>query len=166
MIAPVVRKRVNELLDQFGYDFTQFTLTHFIRWIEEREKVTFILKRWEAPPGCSGSMLLDYRPNIHILFYNENASPLHQTHIILHELAHYLLGHIPEDHVTRRELIHLFHHGVLQQTNAIFLRSGLDDEQEQEAELLAMTIQTKIIEAARLSALHQPIPLLTDLGLG
>lgn len=165
MRPSAVQKNVHELFQQLGYDFTQFTLPHFIHWLEEREKVTFQLLAWDAEPGCSGSLWLDYEPNHHLIFYNQNVSPLHQAHIILHELAHYLLGHTPEHQVTRQELTRWFHRQELS-AKSIFLRSQLSDEQEQEAELLAMLIQSHIIQAERFSALHQPIPLLTDLGLG
>ena len=53
------------------------------------------------PVPCGMWVAADSRDYI---FYEADTSPLHQAHIILHELAHALLGHDPA-HVANPELL-------------------------------------------------------------
>jgi hypothetical protein len=80
---------------------------------------------WIAAPGG------DY------IFYEAETTPLHQAHIVLHELAHLLCGH-QSAHVLEPELLRSLvpdlDPSVLER---VLRRASYDTEQEQEAELLA-----------------------------
>lgn len=78
---------------------------------------------WIATPGAD-----------HV-WYEHGTSPLHQDHIILHELAHVICGHAfsGDDPTLRRLLPHL-HPAVVTQ---MLGRASYTTEQEQEAETLA-----------------------------
>lgn len=78
-------------------------------------------------------------PSVDVVFYEERAAPLHQRHIILHELGHLLCDH-----------------DGLDGTDLATLLSGIDpsdeglrgtrytDAEEQEAEMIATLILTRI----------------------
>ncbi|MGF1425076.1 hypothetical protein [Kitasatospora sp. LaBMicrA B282] len=81
-------------------------------------------------------------PNADQVYYTPVTSPLHQTHIILHELAHMLLDHQQNSAAAPEALSRLF--PDLDPAMAARLlargRSEATDRQEQEAELLASLI--------------------------
>lgn len=78
------------------------------------------------------------------VFYEADTSPLHRAHIILHELAHALLGHDPA-RIARAELLrellpdldtHLLEH--------VLERASYARPDEQEAELLASLLLSRL----------------------
>ena len=78
------------------------------------------------------------------IFYESDTTPLHRAHIILHELAHLLLGHrsaeIADADLLRALVPHLDAH-VLE---TVLRRAGYDTEHEQEAELLASLLLARL----------------------
>src|SRR5919202_1513955 len=78
------------------------------------------------------------------IFYEADTSPLHQTHIILHELAHAVLGHDPA-RIAHPELLR----ELLPDLGAHLLESVLERASyarpdEQEAELLASLLLSRL----------------------
>ena len=84
------------------------------------------------------------QPNAEVIYYEQQTSPLHQEHIILHELAHLLCGHTGRaelgDEHTRR-LFPTLGPGLI---SRVLGRGGYSSEEEREAEILA----TMILRAA------------------
>ncbi len=90
---------------------------------------------WPGPCGAwVASLAVDY------IFYEQATSPLHQQHIILHELSHLLCGHTPVT-VAETEVTHLLFPAVRPDAvQRLLRRTGYSAINEQEAELLASLI--------------------------
>jgi hypothetical protein len=93
------------------------------------------------PVPCGMWVAADSRDYV---FYEADTSPLHRAHIILHELAHALLGHDPA-RIARAELLrellpdldaHLLEH--------VLERASYARPDEQEAELLASLLLSRL----------------------
>lgn len=79
-------------------------------------------------------------PTVDVIFYEQETSPMHQEHIILHELCHLLCDHRPtpvSDTDYARLLFPDLHPGTVQH---LLQRAGYSTDQEREAELLASLI--------------------------
>lgn len=74
------------------------------------------------------------------LIYERNTSPLHQEHIILHELSHLLCGHTGTATLTEEHARLLFPALDPGMVGRVLGRTGYSTEEEQEAELLASMI--------------------------
>ena len=150
-----VSEKLKEVIDRLEYDFSQFELAHFIQHIERLKRREIILTPLPFEPGLSAVWIraetADY------IFYNVRTHPIHQTHNILHELAHILLDHTcwtieqeqglpPEllDHVQTSPL-----QGRLRKADP-HLRA---DHEEQEAEAVVFLIQKRLVTANRISQL-------------
>ncbi|MFC5825880.1 hypothetical protein [Nonomuraea insulae] len=74
------------------------------------------------------------------IWYQEHTTPLHQEHIILHELAHLLRGHT-ESPVEREELLRrLFPSLDTDMVRRVLGRVSYHNQQELEAEYIASLI--------------------------
>jgi hypothetical protein len=103
-------------------------------------------------PGACGlwvaTPLRDY------VFYESDTSPLHQAHIILHELGHVIWGHRSADVLDHRVLQALLPDidpGVLE---TVLRRARYETIEEQEAEMLASLVLPRL---APESPAHTPI---------
>ena len=107
------------------------------------------LESWRLPTDVAGIWLASGGTDY--IFYAQDATPPHQEHIILHELAHILSGHAQEqiDAQALHELYfsHLDHDTV----HLALSRSCYDSKTEREAEVLASLIEQRW-RVARLAA--------------
>jgi hypothetical protein len=87
---------------------------------------------WIATDSC------DY------VFYEAETSPLHRAHIVLHELAHALMGHgaarITREETLRQLLPNLGEHLL----ESVLERASYEKPAEQEAELVASLLLSKL----------------------
>ena len=123
-----------------NYDFTDFTLDHFITQVEADRQRTLFIADYDFEPDLHGAWLpavtADY------LFVSRSAHPIHRNHIILHEIAHMLLNHRAHDlsAVLGAELSALLglsdRWGHLRSTRS----AEADPEQEQEAEQFVLLL--------------------------
>ncbi len=92
------------------------------------------------------------------IFVDQQTSPLHRQHIVLHELAHMLCGHaagdLPENDMLRR----LFPDLSPAMVRTVLSRASYQSEPEREAELLASLI------LARAQPATVPIMAVTDVS--
>ena len=81
-------------------------------------------------------------PSVDVVFYEERAAPLHQRHIILHELGHILCDHKGLDETALAVLLS----GTDPSEKLLRAPQGnrYSDEEEQEAEMIATLILTRI----------------------
>ena len=83
-------------------------------------------------------------PTLDFVVYESRTSPLHQVHIVLHELSHLLCGHHPapvmDDELSRLLLPDLDPRLVRQ----VLGRTRYSDVEEQEAELVASLILEQV----------------------
>jgi hypothetical protein len=79
-------------------------------------------------------------PSADLIFYEEETSPLHQDHIILHEISHLVCGHEPVP-VSEGEISLLLFPDLQAQTvKHVLQRGGYSTFEEREAETLASLI--------------------------
>ena len=147
--SPQARKILSEL----NYDFRDFTIDHFIDWIETVRGRKFILYPWTMPSGMFGAwMTVGDEPKEYI-FYRDSISRLHQIHVILHELSHFLCGH-PTKTITKKLIQESFNSGrVLPFNDLVQLRSPEMSVYEHEAESLASLIQDQVIRYSQVEQL-------------
>ena len=83
-------------------------------------------------------------PTEDLVFYERDTSPLHQEHIILHEVCHLLCGH-PPALVDERELGQLLVPDLAPGTlRHVLRRAAYSGDEEREAELLASLILERV----------------------
>jgi len=131
------------LLAGMDYDFSQFTMEGFARWLEQRRGRRIVFVPWPMPPTLFGAWLTggddDY------VFYEENTLPIHQAHIQLHEMAHMLCGHPAARIDSLPAQTPLRQAEMSSVVSALFLRSSHTGEIELEAETLASLIQEQAL---------------------
>lgn len=88
-------------------------------------------------------------PDGDLIFYEENTSPLHQTHIILHEIAHLLFGHQPTSVADIAALRSLLPHVSPETLRHILQRTTYSVKDEREAELLASLVLARTMPLER-----------------
>ena len=131
---------MRKILNDLNYDFRNFTLTDFIRWLESSNQWAFHCEPAPLPPGIFGAWLTSSHQTEYIL-YDAEGSAFHRTHIILHELCHWLLGH-PTRSIDGND------------NNVVYMTSGVDDEllaavRELEAETLCSLILDRVVRYQR-----------------
>ena len=84
--------------------------------------------------------------NADYIVYEENTSPLHRMHIILHEIGHILCDH-QSAHTTKLADFASHLDGAL--VERLLKREHGDSREEQEAELIAYLIHSKIDSVGR-----------------
>lgn len=148
-----ISKTLKEVIDQLGYDFSQFELAHFIQHIEQLQRREILVMALPFEPGLSALWIraetADY------IFYNARTHPVHQLHNILHELAHIILNHschaidqaLPPDILSLTRAAHP--QGRLRKADP-HLRM---DQEEREAEAFVFLIQKRLMAANRMNRL-------------
>ena len=87
-----VKSEANKILQELEYDFRVFTIEGFVRHVGETREREIITIPWAMPPMLFGAWISDEEPREYI-FYRNDVSGIHQIHIQLHELSHFLFGH-------------------------------------------------------------------------
>src|SRR5687768_870446 len=75
-----------------NYDFKDFSLEDFIDHIARLERREIILQSWPFQKKELSAIWLP-QETAHYILYNACYHQIHQTHSILHEVAHLVLGH-------------------------------------------------------------------------
>lgn len=180
MLSIAAKKEIRDFIDILGYDFSIFELNNFVQFIANRrgKAILIVPVRFESPE-LSGvwlpTALIDY------IYFRENDTHfIHQTHIILHEIGHMMLGHralpidmLLVDDVDMSSLLDA--PSVSEEKCKVLLRQAqkiYDDPQEEEAELFGQIIQELILQNKRLkylvkrsSSLDRTIPVTDSMGL-
>jgi len=149
-VAPAAEKVLAEL----RYDFRSFTIGDFISHIGQERQRTIITIPWRMPPALFGAWMSDADEPKEYIFYRENVPVIHQIHIQLHELSHFLLGH-PTLQINRTMIASRVLEGeaLLPFADLPRLRSPHKDDFEFQAETLASLIQKEVIQKASLGRL-------------
>jgi len=142
-----VKNRMQALLDSLDYDFRQFTLEDFTRWLERRRgrKISFV--PWTMPPSMSGAWIAEANGDRDYVFYADETHGIHQAHIKLHELAHMLCGHSTAE-VDKKQTRALLRQTIQDPTiiHGVLLRSHTrTSEKDREAETLTVLIQDRVL---------------------
>jgi hypothetical protein len=90
-MSQAIKKQMEIFLDSLDYDFEQFTVEGFARWLERRRGRPIVFVEWELPPDTPGIWVAcdecDY------VYYDADTVPIHHAHHRLHELGHILREH-------------------------------------------------------------------------
>ena len=141
-------RHIQSVLDGLQYDFDAFALDHFVQYLEVRRGRSVIRVPYDFKPGLTGLWIpaetADY------IFYTQFTHPIHQVHIILHEIAHMLLEHPCKriDQILPAELVN-----TLRISDKVLSRSSKQvsgDVEELEAESFVYLVQERIVVAKRL----------------
>jgi hypothetical protein len=122
-----------------------FDIQAFCQVVAQGRNRPIMLHAMSSGLGACGvwvaSLTRDY------IFYEEETGPLHQQHIILHELSHLLCSHTPTP-VTDAEISEvLFPYLRPEVIRSLLRRAAYSTEEEQEAELLASLILGQVTAA-------------------
>ena len=147
-----VKSEANKILQELEYDFRVFTIEGFVRHVGETREREIITIPWAMPPMLFGAWISDEEPREYI-FYRNDVSGIHQIHIQLHELSHFLFGH-PTLQINRKLMADV----AAGQTSFPFadlprLRSPNKTTIETEAETLASLIQKQVIQNSQMDRL-------------
>jgi len=149
--------KAEKILKELRFDFASFSMEAFLRHVGESRGRKIVCLPWdrEMPFDVFGAWVVDAEHSIVYIFYRSSLHPIHQTHVVLHELAHYLCGH-PTLHVTEELLNRI----AAQQASLPFsdlpqLRSNSKAQMEAEAEALADLIQKRILRHDHVERLAQ-----------
>jgi hypothetical protein len=100
-----------------------------------------------------GAWMSDDEEPKEYIFYRDNVPLMHQVHIQLHELSHFLLGHVTL-HINRKKIANVLEKSTsLPFTELPRLRSSDKSELEVQAETLAALIQKQVIKHSNLDQL-------------
>lgn len=143
---------INQSLDQLGFDFSSFTMSNFVSHIEQEKGRRIFTTPWDMPTDLFGAWFSDAELPVEYIFFDKNVLPIHQIHIQLHELCHYLCGHTTLE-ITSEELKNLLSSDAAHLFQRIKMRSPFTDEEEYEVEHMANLIQTRVIAHRRLEEL-------------
>ncbi len=121
---------------------TPFDIQQFCRYIGECRGRSILLHPVDSPAGPCGTWLAG--PTSDHIFYERHTSPLHQEHIILHEVSHLLYGH-RSGSVSAGDLQALLLPDLRpEMVESVLRRRAYSTDDEQEAELLASLILERV----------------------
>lgn len=145
-----------------SYDFTQFTIEGFRRWVERRRGQRIVCVPWSLPPPLFGAWLTSEAYDY--VFFEENTFVVHQAHIQLHEMAHMLCGHpaLEIDPEKASILLNDAHAGSTACKSLLLRAAFSSTEIELEAETLTALIQERVLHYARLRELRATMPADSD----
>ncbi len=147
------KSRAEIILKELGYDFKKFSITEFLSFVSEKKGREIITVPWSMPAALFGVWMSDDEVPNEYIFYRDNVPVIHQVHIQLHELSHFLLGH-PTIKINRKLIVDVVENKAsLPYADLPRLRSPMRTEWETQAELLATLIQERVIHSSHLDQL-------------
>jgi hypothetical protein len=114
-----------------------------------------VLLEMDLPPAAPCGLLVSTDERDYVV-YARATTPLHQEHIILHELAHVLCGHAEGVRLGDEHARRLFPRLAPDTVRRVLGRGAYSSEEEQEAELLASMILQRTVRDRRTSPVTDP----------
>jgi len=153
------KQQAEKILAELHFDFAAFQMEAFLRCVGRAKGREIALTPWNMPAELFGAWASDRDEAREYIFYRADVAELHQTHIQLHELAHFLCGH-PTLKLTRQEIAEAAAgRAKLPFEQLAQLRSPHSADLETQAETLASLIGERAIRASGMEALlHDPAP--------
>ncbi len=155
------RNQIDAIIDLLDYDFATFEIEHFCQHIERLHQRPIIVTHWRLAPDLFGMWFAGAQRDY--IFINASLHPIHQTHTLLHELAHLFLKHrgIGLDEVNLDpELAEALRQLLTPAPTTGHFRSAqrvlLETPEEVEAELFVILIQKRVLHAQRMNELYGP----------
>lgn len=148
-----LRKRCEERVRELELPMP-FDVESFCAVISEGRGRPIVLH--PAASGAGPYGLWAAGPSTDVIFYEEATSPLHQEHIILHELSHLLCSHEPAP-VTEDEVAELlFPHLKRDTIQRVLRRGGYSTDEEREAEIMASLIVERVSDDSVQNEMRDP----------
>ena len=140
---------------ELQYDFRGFAIDDFLRYVGNKSGRQIVATPWSMPRKIFGAWMSDDEEPREYIFYRNNVPIIHQIHIQLHELSHFLLGH-PTLRINQKLIAEVLDGlTALPFGDLLKLRSPDQNSTEAEAEALADLIQRHAIENLQLAQLSQ-----------
>lgn len=156
-----IETRMRALMAEINYDFGQFTLEGFTRWLEERRgrKIVFFPYHFKRP-DVSGAWMAD-KVHDYVFYETQDAPPVLRVHSQMHEMAHMLCGHSTVQ-IDAGDLVLLLSHFDEDNTACQYLslrstQPDQVDEEDREAEMLASLIQEQVLSHSRVQELFKVV---------
>jgi IrrE N-terminal-like domain len=134
-----------QLLQELNYPWSQFEIQSFIEWLQKKKTRDIVLFPATTPGHVDGLWLTS--DTTEFIIYSNRLTGIHRDHVILHEIAHWLLGHktLDIDEVGDLDdfLFALPERGVAMRTFAV---TRLDPDAERDAEALATLMLSRIAD--------------------
>lgn len=151
-------------IEQLNYDFGRFEIDHFLDHIQRLRKRQLIL----MPAVLKHEIVAIwvYTDKADYIFFKSSDHVIHQTHNILHEVAHMMMDHtlIPLEDVLTPELFNqLFSGKITGRPRRITLEPSNDIE-ELEAEEFVFAIQEQVMAANRIDQLMDKASSISELN--
>lgn len=84
-------QRVNDKLNELGYDYSAYSMEHYIAHVEDFLGRRLELVGMEFTRSTTGACVRTAERDV--VFYNDTRHKMLQEHVIIHETAHLLLNH-------------------------------------------------------------------------
>ena len=140
---------------ELQYDFRGFVIDDFLRNVGNKSGRQIVAMPWTMPRKIFGAWLSDDEEPREYIFYRDNVPVIHQVHIQLHEISHFLLRH-PTLRINQKLIVEVLEgRTALPFGDLLKLRSPDQNPSEAEAEALADLIQRHVIENLNLAQLSQ-----------
>ena len=134
-----------QLLQKLNYPWGQFEITSFLKWLQQRKNREVVLITATTPAHVDGLWLTS--DSAEFIIYSNRLTGIHRDHVILHEIAHWLLGHetlnIDKVGDLNEFLFALPERGVAMRTFEI---TRLDPAVERDAEAFATLVLSRIAD--------------------
>ncbi len=158
------KSNAEKILTELRYDFSTFTIEGFIAFVGKTKMREIMTIPWDMPPTLFGAWMSDDEEPREYIFYRDNVPWIHQVHIQLHEVSHFLLGH-PTLHINRKKIAEVLE----RKTSLPFgdlprLRSSDKTDLEIQAEYLAALIQKAVIKNSSMDRLIKDLSSETKLA--
>ena len=157
-----VKHDMKRYLTDLDYDWSTFTLTSFIDWLTNSFREQVVLVPCCLSPNVCGAYMISPDGH-HLILFDRNLPPVLRGHTILHEIAHLLCLH-PTTRLSDDEMQRLLSADesapFILPTNAPNRNMSSkteEQEREEQAETLALLIQSKVKMAKRERKLMAPI---------
>lgn len=145
-------------LADLDYDWSEFTLDDFMEWLTNSLGEPVILVPCYLPSDICGAYIIS--PSGHLILFDQNLPPLLRLHTILHEIAHLLCGHqtasLSHDEIENLDWVMANSDIFVPKLAMTRNPSSKTNRQEQEAEALALLIQSEVQKAKNFHQLMQP----------
>ena len=166
-LRPQVERLFSDIKKE-GYDFANYNLLDFIEWLEKHIAMNkrLLLIPQELQPHEFGGWVSSEKAEF--FFYEAQTPQVHQEHIILHEVSHWLCGH--ETRVIEpplaKKMVEAWPKTQFPARDSIRMRSiSREEEEEMEAEMLTYLIEAEVARCQKRTQDEQFATYLESMGL-
>lgn len=157
-------RSVSTVIEQLDYDFPHFKLNHFLDHIQRLRERNLILMPTTLKHEIVAMWV--YTERADYIFFKANDHVIHQTHNILHEIAHMMMDHtrIPLEDVLTPELFNALFSGQITGRPRRITREPSNDIEELEAEEFVFAIQEQVMAVNRIDQLLDKASSISELN--